>query len=55
MAVDNRITTDINYNEDKVEVEGDLLESFNLVQKRKLENLLKIHKVTCNPLWITKS
>tara|TARA_Y100000289_G_scaffold65983_1_gene80952 strand:+ start:2046 stop:4415 length:2370 start_codon:yes stop_codon:yes gene_type:complete len=26
MAVDNRITTDINYNEDKVEVEGDPLE-----------------------------
>ena len=26
MAVDNRITTDINYNEDKIEVEGDPLE-----------------------------
>jgi len=41
MAVDNRITTDINYNEDKVEVEGDPLEIIQPGQEQEITEFVE--------------
>ena len=41
MAIDNRITTDINYNEDKIEVDGDPLEIVQPGQEQEITEFVE--------------